>query len=583
MKKCLLFSLFLLFTVFGFSQTVVFEVLTPDPVTGIYPLTYSTSAQGWSAMPDLALPENAVTGELVFVSDGTAADSLACNPLVNGAEVDGKIAVIWRGSCEFGVKSHNAWEAGAIAVILVNNAVGEAPILAGAGTSGLGELVTVPVTMTDRATGELLREYILAGTATALLGLQIFENDITMTPGNVIRPDWAAKPSAIVQNADDFTLAVGTFVSNSGNAYQTGVSLTATITFGDDIIYNESASALEIESGAEIFIALPEFSQDSYEMGEYVLVYTIDSDLDEEFPVDNVPITSRFTITSDIFSYHPVNPETEMIEPTRFTRAATFDGFLQPCAHFRDANASMLRAEGIYTAAQTAVIGDVISDQILEAHLYEWGDEFENTDAPEIPIALLNASVESPTAFGEFAFTSEDQQGQVVYIPFEEPVVLQDNMRYLFCITTTNANLNLAFASSSVDYTSTQALMLQPITPLFNAANFFVAGFGYDVAAAHAVQLVDITVGTDNTDRVDITPYPNPTRDFIAIPYAGSAASATIHIYDLTGRLVKSVNANYGGDNMIQIDMNGVTNGSYVFNMQFNDNTSSTFKVVVAR
>jgi len=34
---------------------------------------------------------------------------------------------------------------------------------------------------------------------------------------------------------------------------------------------------------------------------------------------------------------------------------------------------------------------------------------------------------------------------------------------------------------------------------------------------------------------------------------------------------------------MIQIDMNGVTNGSYVFNMQFNDNTSSTFKVVVAR
>jgi len=125
--------------------------------------------------------------------------------------------------------------------------------------------------------------------------------------------------------------------------------------------------------------------------------------------------------------------------------------------------------------------------------------------------------------------------------------------------------------------------MLQPITPLFNATNFFVAGFGYDVAAAHAVQLVDITVGTDNTDRVDITPYPNPTRDFIAIPYAGSAASATIHIYDLTGRLVKAVNANYGGNNMIEVDMNGVINGSYVFNMQFNDNTSSTFKVVVAR
>ncbi len=586
MKKSLLLTLFSLTTVFGFSQTVVFDVLTPPPVAGLYPLVHSTSANGWSAMPDLAVPENAVTGELVFAlgaGPNGEPDSLGCGTLSNAADVDGKIAVIWRGSCPFADKAQNAWEAGAIAILFVNHNAGEAPIAAGTAATA-GQQVDIPAAMTDRATGELLREDILDGNVTAYLGfVEVFDNDLAMRPGDVIRPDWAAKPSSIIDGPESFTLPVGSYVRNVGNAFQTGVSLTATIMFGDDVLYNETVTGLEIESGEEIFIALPVFSQESYAMGGYVLTYTVDSDLEDEFPINNVPVISRFTITSEIFSYHPVNPATEMIEPTRFTRAAAFNGFLQPCVHFRDANASRLRADGIYTAATPATAADVLSDQILEAHLYEWRDEFENTNSDPIPIALLLESVDDPAAFGEFAFTSEDQQGQVIYIPFEVPVVLEDNVRYLFCVTTTSPDVNLAFAPSNVDYTATLEVFLQPLTPLFNATNFFLLGFGEDVAAGHAIELVDITVNTDNLDKVDITPYPNPTRDFIAIPYSGTAASATIHIYDLTGRLVKAVNANYSGNNMIQVDMNGVTNGSYVFNMQFNDNTSSTFKVVVAR
>ena len=53
-------------------------------------------------------------GTAVLVDDGTAADSLGCGVLVNNAAISGNIAVVYRGTCEFGVKALNAQNAGAI-------------------------------------------------------------------------------------------------------------------------------------------------------------------------------------------------------------------------------------------------------------------------------------------------------------------------------------------------------------------------------------------------------------------------------------------------------------------------------------
>ncbi len=586
MKKSLLFLAFSTFSFLGFSQAPIFQVLTPESQEGIYPVVTSPEpANGWTNMPDLFIPANSVTGELVFVTDGTAGDSLGCFPLTNGADVDGKIAVVWRGTCQFGQKALNAWEAGAIAVIIVNRNPGEGAL--GMLAGDFGGAVTVPVVMTDFETGVLLGEEILAGTVTAYLGVPNFDNDLAMLNGFALRPNWAAKPISILQNEEEFTLPIGAFVANYGSNFQTGVTLNATVTFNNEVIYDETMGDFEMETGDTTYVALPVFSQPGgAQLGEYELIYTIFSDLVEEFEVNNAPITVPFTVTSDIFSYNYVNPETEMIEPTLFSRlvAADFNDFFETCAHFRDANASRLRADGIHTAATNSSLLSGLAEQILEVRIYPWLDEFEDvTTTPPQVLLDQTFAADDFLAYGEFAYTSEDQSGDVVYVPFFDPIVLQDDVRYLFCVRSGSDSLNLAFATSQIDYLTTLEEYLQPISPIRTSSTFFWRGFGEDTAPGHAVTLVDITVGTDDAKKIDITPYPNPTRDFIAIPYAGSAASATIHIYDLTGRLVKAVNANYGGNNMIEVDMNGVTNGSYVFNMQFNDNTSSTFKVVVAR
>lgn len=133
MRRSLLLMLTLGF-VNVLSAQVICYVETPPSLEGNKEMTWADPGGGWGC-PDLTIPANAVLDTLVFAEDGTAADSLCCNAVTNGSQVNGKIAVIYRGTCEFGVKSLNAQNAGAVAVIIINNVPG-APIAKGGRSTG---------------------------------------------------------------------------------------------------------------------------------------------------------------------------------------------------------------------------------------------------------------------------------------------------------------------------------------------------------------------------------------------------------------------------------------------------------------
>ena len=123
-------------------------------------------ADNWGASLDAAY----VFGEMVLVNDGSATPTLACNPLTNSSQINGKIAVAQRGSCDFSSKAFNAQTAGAIALIIINNQV-NAPAALGAGTNAGN--VTIPVVMITQAQGaNLLTALQNNQTSTALLGKQ---------------------------------------------------------------------------------------------------------------------------------------------------------------------------------------------------------------------------------------------------------------------------------------------------------------------------------------------------------------------------------------------------------------------------
>jgi len=93
----------------GTHQVVVHS---PDSIAGIY------LAQGAEFGPPL--DASGLAAGVLRADDATGVASDACEPLVN--DLSGAIALVDRGSCTFVLKVLNAQAAGAIAVIVVNNA-----------------------------------------------------------------------------------------------------------------------------------------------------------------------------------------------------------------------------------------------------------------------------------------------------------------------------------------------------------------------------------------------------------------------------------------------------------------------------
>jgi hypothetical protein len=91
---------------------------------------------------------NGVTGDVVLVDDGTGTVTDACEPIINGGAVAGKIALIDRGSCSFVSKAQEAEAVGAIGVIIANNVAGATPITLGGSDPGIA-IPVVSVTLDD--------------------------------------------------------------------------------------------------------------------------------------------------------------------------------------------------------------------------------------------------------------------------------------------------------------------------------------------------------------------------------------------------------------------------------------------------
>lgn len=148
----------------GISGATNFQsasVLTVNAPSGIGPFnTYETTNFGTAIT-------SAITSDVVLVNDGSTAPTLGCNALTAGS-LTGKIALIRRGTCTFVTKVKNAQDAGAIAVIVMNNVEGT-PVPMG----GTDATITIPSVMISKADGDLLETAVNSGTV-----------NITLNPNN---------------------------------------------------------------------------------------------------------------------------------------------------------------------------------------------------------------------------------------------------------------------------------------------------------------------------------------------------------------------------------------------------------------
>ena len=162
-----------------YTTNVSLTVNSPASIAGSYyshnnafdpPLTFTT-----------------VTGNVVLADDGTAAGSEACNPLVNGAAINGNIAFVKRGNCNFIDKVLNAQNAGATAILIYNN-VNTGLVNMSGSSAGL----TIPSMFISKDDGEAILASLNAGdtvnitanfddsgvTNVALVHGKVFINDV---------------------------------------------------------------------------------------------------------------------------------------------------------------------------------------------------------------------------------------------------------------------------------------------------------------------------------------------------------------------------------------------------------------------
>jgi hypothetical protein len=152
-------------------------VHTPAAIAGSYELGAASFGP--------ALTSPGVTGNVVLARDeanaGGPSTSDGCTAITNGSEVAGRIALVDRGTCGFIVKVKNAQNAGAIAVIVADNAVGSPPPALG----GVDPTITIPsgrITITDGAT---LKAQLGAGVS-ATLGLDMTRRAGASTTGQAL-------------------------------------------------------------------------------------------------------------------------------------------------------------------------------------------------------------------------------------------------------------------------------------------------------------------------------------------------------------------------------------------------------------
>ncbi len=137
----------------------LFRVLSPDVIAK----SYTTGDATWGMTPDNLDVD--ITTEIVIVADSHPQfPEQGCGEIEN--DVAGKIAMVYRGTCEFGRKALNAENAGAVAVIIcnvpgVNGGDGENTLGLGAGADG--DMVTIPVTSLAFSDCERIRVEIEKG------------------------------------------------------------------------------------------------------------------------------------------------------------------------------------------------------------------------------------------------------------------------------------------------------------------------------------------------------------------------------------------------------------------------------------
>ncbi|NGF74860.1 T9SS type A sorting domain-containing protein [Fluviicola sp. SGL-29] len=617
MKKIIL-SMLIGGTAFFASSQVVVVGVSPAAVQGNYTFAVQTDAgwpsytpgqfpdsENWGMPLDFSVVGTYIQDTLVLVNDGTAGtdpnlgnplSQEGCNPTA-GNPYAGKIAVLRRNTCSFVNKALYAQNAGAIAVIVVDN-IDDANLannfMSAADTDPNGPLVTIPVVRISMSDGNHLINQMANGPVVMFIGNKTgaFQNDLSLNQDLVMTPPYHGVHSLLAQNGTEFNFDLGLRVYNFGGSNQSNATVNATVKNPSGATVYDEDVMVSLNQGDSIDIfpgeanAFPQFSLATYPAGKYTVEYTISLDgIADDFDSDNTYMAT-FVVNNSYLSRARLDETTlkpitmSQVKPAAPTGGGSYAEVVY-CSSFRNANASRLAVSGFNA---TVSVDSVDANSTLEgkfvfADLYEWtnADAVYAANAGNTQLAYDLTS--RATLNYDFA---NDVIKEEAYFEFETPYVLQDNVMYMVCITDFGQGLNIGY-DRGVNFNATRQLLEEWINPLKvvegQTVTWYGAGFGPDLTPAFGIRAIDATtVAVENLLNLEGKAYPNPTDDVINmnIPLDGKA---TVSVTDLSGRIVANREVTFMG-NQASIDLAELQSGMYVINVAYDNGSKSAFNVV---
>ena len=404
---------------------VQFVVSEPAVIAG--PMVYTITNDGSGAQGEWggAITSPIFNKELMMAPG----DSLGCQAIAAGT-MTGKIALIWRGDCEFGHKALNAENAGADAVVIVNHTAG-GPVGMGAGAQGAN--VTIPVIMISKEDGQRIWDRLVGQSETVKVSFKTWgfghTSDLGILHGGMGIWHSFAVPHHQLASSNGNPLAYkgydGAFVANFGSAPQVNVTLRSELTFTP----TGQTSTLVREDSVSIPVFPPQDSvyaiaiDNPYDLhpggtGRYDLTYSVQSSVPDQFTGDN-SATYSVHVTDNLFSKSRFDFERNQPIATIYTRyAGTPNG--EPSALYGNL---YYNAVGGYhaTSSQFSISKGAdfptLENTIVNGFIFKWNDA--NGDS----IVVLGEM--ELVGQGQKAFSAADSGGHFFEMEWEDPITQQ--------------------------------------------------------------------------------------------------------------------------------------------------------------
>lgn len=558
MKKYLLTTMVLLAGLMNAQVSLIIE--QPSNLAGPLNFTY---ADNWGAN----WLTTTITSEVVFGKDATAGDSLGCFLYVNDAEVNGKIAIVYRGDCEFSAKALRAQDAGAIALIVINNIPGN-PIAMGGGAAAAQ--ITIPVAMISQEDGAALRNIILGGQLVVFLGNKtgLFANDLSISKADVVTANSFTTPISLIQNQGEFQIPLGSWVFNRGNQAQDNVRLSAEIKKGNDVLYNNiSDNGISIAPGDSLYVTLPVYNPSTIEQGFYTITYVASAESADDFAGDN-QVIRNFHISTNTYSKNRIDENGVPLETSGLRPA---DGAEYTwCISLQSSSANGLKARGMtfstVTTTDVSLIGKTVRLQLIK-----WDDDISSA-------FTFNVLEDLTEAFYDY---SEDSQGEFVTVDFDSEIALENDQKYLACASVFDEDVFISI-DNELDYRGNDGFYTLPPFPLRSSA-WFAGGFGLENVPALILNISNATSIADVNNAKKINIYPNPSQGLINIPLKGFATGqVAVEVFNTQGQLVMREQAQMNNQTL-QFDASHLSNGLYQFALTFSDGSRSALPVLISK